>query len=128
MEQFFWICLVVVWLFPTCQVRVVRFYKSCPFLLLLLLVLLFASFSPSSSPASSAALCCRAQRAAPDLNCKLQSALGITGPRQGAPKGQRRTSTGELLSGVRSAGPRPGSICQKECQKKRQKICQKKCQ
>ena len=73
-------------LFPTCQVRVVRFYKSCPLLLVLLL-------SPSSPPRPP---CClhvifavifasfTLQWAAPDLNCKLQIAVGSAGPQRGA--------------------------------------------
>ena len=71
--------------FPTCQVRVVRFYKSCPRLLLrvvLLFAVIFAVIFAS----------CMLQWAAPALNRKLQSA----GPQRGAPdcSGQRRASTG----------------------------------
>ena len=144
-----------VWYFPTCQVRVVRFYVSCP-------------RPPSSSPSSSSpspclrptSLCrhfvhllrqlyvarCRWQWAAPDLNREVD--MGSTGPQQGGSdaSGQRRTSTGELQIAVGSAGHHPGgsgadwampdltsqNICQKICQKyvrqECQKICQKKCQ
>ena len=54
---------------------------------------------------------CMLQWAALDLNCKLQIALGSAGPQRGAPdcSGQRRTSTGELPSGVGSDGPHPGA-------------------
>ena len=90
----------------------------------------------------------RLQWAAPDLNSELQIAVGSAGPQQRAPdcSAQRRTSTGELWSGLGHAGPHPGTsraewaapdlscqkICQKMCQKyvrkECQKICQKKCQ
>ena len=106
--------------FPTCQVRVVRLYKSC---------------SPSSpaGPQQGASdrtrqrrtstRSVRSQWAAPDLNKECQiadcsgqrrtstgssrlqwAALGLT---RGVPErsGQRRTSPGELPSGVGSAGP-----------------------
>ena len=55
------------------------------------------------------------QWAAPDLNCKLQIAVGSAAPQQGAGewRGLRRTSTTDLPSGVGSAGPRPG-ICRAE--------------
>ena len=103
--------------FPTCQVRVVRFYVCCPsffFFLLLpsffrlfllvfadILAVLFArcqhgppdcSGQRRTSTASS-----RLQWAAPDLN---RRALERTG--------QRRTSPGELWSGLGNAGPQPG--------------------
>ena len=47
----------------------------------------------------------------PDVNMDLQSAVGSAGPQQRAPdcSRQRRTSTGELWSGLGNAGPRPGS-------------------
>ena len=106
--------------FPTCQVRVVRFYVSCP----------------SSSPSSSSFLLLppllplrrhlrhhhRQLWAAPDLNMELQIAVGSAGPQQRAPdcSGQRRTSTAssrlqwaapdlnsELQIAVGSAGPQP---------------------
>ena len=83
--------------FPTCQVRVVRFYVSCP------CSSPCPSFSSSASSSPVFASCgqrrtstgsSRLQWAAPDLN-------------RGAPdcSGQRRTSPGELPSGVGSAGP-----------------------
>ena len=120
------------WFFPTCQVRVVRFYHSCsppppPRLAILLLLLLLlrqhllhhlclhfhvhcclANSSPSSSPTSELSV-------------------------------HRWTSTWDLPSSVRTAGPQPGTCpaqcapldlngqieCQKiECQIECQKICQ----
>ena len=89
------------WLFPTCQVRVVRFYQSCspppPRLAILLLLLLLlrqhllhhlclhfhvhcclANSSPSSSPTSELSV-------------------------------HRWTSTWGLPSSVRTAGPQPGT-------------------
>ena len=94
----------------TCQVRVVRFYKSCLLLLVLLLrvVLLFTVILAIIFAS------CILQWAAPDLNCKLQI-------------GQRRTSTGELPSGVGSAGPQlPEENDRKFVTIECQKICQKR--
>ena len=110
--------------FPTCEVRVVRFYKSCPspfsllpspssLLLPLCVVLLFAVIFAIIF-ASCMLQSCRSQWAAPDLNTELQIAVGSA----------RR----ELASGVGSAGPGPAEkICQKICQKECQKICRKIC-
>ena len=86
----------------------------------------------------------RLRWAAPDLNSELQIAVGSAGPQQRAPdcSGQRRTSPGELPSGLGSAGPHPGSsradwavpglsgqkIFQKICQKRMSETMQKKCQ
>ena len=98
----------------------------------------------------------RLQWAAPGLNSGRQIAVGTAGPQPGGSgadwatpdlnrralerTGQRRTSPGDLPSGVGSAGPQQPEdvseicqkecqkICQKKCQKMRQKICQKKCQ
>ena len=74
--------------FPTCQVRVVRFYVCCPsfllpasfFLLLLpsffadILAVLFARCRQMSTWTS------RVQWAVPDLNSELKSAVGSAGP------------------------------------------------
>ena len=110
-------CLIASWstkvfFFPTCQVRIVRFYKSCPLLLLLLLLLLLVLLFASSSPSSSPALCCRAQWASPDLSRELEREWAAQDLNGGAREwsGHRRTSTGKLPSGVGSAGPRPGSL------------------
>ena len=85
--------------FPTCQVRVVRFYQSCsppppphppPPL---------RSPDPSghcrTSPAS-----CRSQWALPDLNRDFQVAVGTAGPQSRAPdpSGHCRTSTASSRS------------------------------
>ena len=72
--------------FPTCQVRVVRFYVGCPL--------------PSSPCPRPTSLCrhlrhllrqlyvakCRSQWAAPGFNRQLQIAVGSAGPQQGAPE------------------------------------------
>ena len=88
--------------FPTCQVRVVRFYTRHPPLLLppsFFFFLFFFFFSSSFSPALHRS-------------------------------GQRQTSTGALPSRAGNAGPqkpRKGTkICQKSCQKERQKRYPKK--
>ena len=121
-------------LFPTCQVRVVRFYQSCsphpspppppppplppppvsprpclhqlprPLPPCQLVANLFANF--------------RAQWALLDLNCRLRSewarldlnrkvlsAVGTAGPQPGT-----WTSTWDLPSSVRTAGPQPGTF------------------
>ena len=92
-------------LFPTCQARVVRFYKSCPLLPLPLLrvVLLFAVILAVIFAS------CMLQWAAPDLNCKLQIAVGSAGPQRGAPdcSGQRRTSTGSFRAEWGAGPQRP---------------------
>ena len=71
-------------LFPTCQVRVTRFYQSD------------AGASPSSplSPASSSSW------ALPDLICELQIAVRNAGAQPRAPdrSGRRRTSTASARS------------------------------
>ena len=141
---------VATFFFPTCQVRVVRFYVSCPSS--------SSSSSSSSSPSPPRPPLCRHLR---HHLRQLYVAMGSARPQQGAPEcsGQRRTSTGssrlqwaapdlnrELQIAVGSAGPHPGGsraewaapdlscqkICQKICQKyvsqECQKICQKKCQ
>ena len=105
-------------LFPTCQVRVVRFYVSCLVLLLLLsspppLVVLLLSLSSSSS-------CSTATR---DPQCSL-SDLNREYPRQVFPAGPH----------VGRYGPQPGT-CPAQCapldlngQIECQKICQIECQ
>ena len=148
--------------FPTCQVRVVRFYVCCPssfsflpsFFLADILAVLFARCRQMSTWTS------RLQWAAPGLNRELQIAVGSAGPQpgssgadwatpdltRGAPErtGQRRTSTGDLPSGVGSAGPQLPEDMSEEMSKDMseksvrryvrrnvrkacQKICQKKC-
>ena len=103
---------VACFFFPTCQVRVARFYACCP--------------SPPPSPPSPpsplrlfllvfadilAVLFARCRQMSPDVNTDLQIAVGSAGPQQRAPdcSGQRRTSTGGLWSGLGNAGPQPGS-------------------
>ena len=106
--------------FPTCQLRVSRFYQSC---LLLLPFLLPSSFLPRIATASS-----RSQWALPDLNRELQISVGTAGPRPRAPD----------LSGHGRAVPTPENariddrknvkIDAREIQRERQHKCQKVCQ
>ena len=112
--MFFWIFPMFL-LFPTCQVRVVRFYVCGPsflpsFFFLFLLAVLFARCRQMSTWTS------RVQWAMPDLNRELQSGLGNAGPQpgsskvdwampdlnQGAPKrtGQCRTQSDSQLVSV----------------------------
>ena len=80
--------------FPTCQVRVVRFYQSCspppppppP-----------RSPDPSGHSRTSTASS-RSQRALPDLHRQLQIAVGTAGPQPRLPdrSGHCRTSTGRM--------------------------------
>ena len=124
--------------FPTCQVRVVRFYQSaCPphppppppprLAVLLLLVLLIASSSSFSSTmsastsASASALPTRRQALR-----QLPSSVRTAGPQPGSSPAQcapldlnlgrsqlsahRWTSTWDLSSSVRTAGPQPGTF------------------
>ena len=139
--------------FPTCQVRVVRFYQGCcssppppsspppspppplpplpcPLPPCQLLVKLFANF--------------RAQWALLDLNCRLPIWVGTAGPQpQGSERtGHRWTSTWDLRTSVHTAGPQPGTLraqwapldlngqieCQKVCQIKCQNVCPIICQ
>ena len=131
--------------FPTCQVRVVRFYKSCP-------------SSPSSSscprpPPLCRHLChhlrqlyvarCRSQWAAPDLRGELPSGVGSAGPHPGSAQAERAAPLTGQKKNVRRC-VRKGrqkyvrrnvnriirryvrKHVRKECQKIRQKECQKK--
>ena len=143
-------------LFPTCQVRVVRFYVCCPppspsppspllpplrlFLLVFadIFAVLFARCHQMSTWTS------RLQWAAPDLNSDSRLQWAAPDLNRGALErtGQRRTSAGGLWSGLGNAGPHPGTsraewaapdlscqkICQKMCQKYVRKECQKICQ
>ena len=139
-------------LFPTCQVRVVRFYHSCSGspspprrpLLVHHLCLHFhvhfrpANSSPISSPTSARSGHCwtstagfRSEWARLDLNRKVLSAVGTAGPQPGTFRAQWAL-----------AGPQPGTFraqwalldlsgqmeCQKICQKDCQNICQIDCQ
>ena len=124
MQQVWSTQIMTLW-FPTCQVRVVRFYVCCPSPLRSFLPLLPRLRRHPRRPLRQMSL---------DVNMDLQSAVGSAGPQQRAPdcSGQRRTSTGQLWSGLGNAGPHPGSSraewaapdlsCQKICQK----ICQKR--
>ena len=115
--------------FPTCQVRVVRFYQSCSsppqLALLLLLLLLFSSTMSASISTSTSAL--------PTLRqalCQLPSSVCTAGPQPGTFPAQcalldlnrgpsqlsvhRWTSTWDLPSSVCTAGPQPGT-CPAQC-------------
>ena len=94
------------WFFPTCQVRVVRFYHSCspPRLAILLLPLLLLLLRLSSSLPPC-------QRFAKLFaNVRAQCApLGLNlGPAQLSV--HRWTSTWDLPSSVCTAGPQPGTF------------------
>ena len=135
--------------FPTCQVRVVRFYQSCSSL--------SPFFSSASFPSSSSSLSSSFSSttfastpmftsALPTLRQALRQlphAVGTAGPQlQGSERGHRWTSTWDLPSSVSTAGPQPGTLqaqwasldlngqieCQKICQIERQIECQKECQ
>ena len=84
--------------FPTCQLRVSRFYQSC---LVLLPFLLPSSFLPRIATASS-----RSQWALPDLNRELQISVGTAGPRPPAPDLSEHCRTSTAIS-VGTAGPQP---------------------
>ena len=137
--------------FPTCQVRVLRFYQSCcppphppPYP------------PPPPPPPVSPRPCLHQLPLPPPLPpCQLFAKLFANfrdqcalldlnlGPSQLS--AHRWTSTWDLPSSVRTAGPQPGTfpaqcapldlngqiecqkICQIECQMKCQKICQIKC-
>ena len=131
--------------FPTCQVRVVRFYQSCsphhppprppppP-----------SSSSASSSSSTTSASTSTSTVALPTLGQALRQLRGsvrTAGPQPGL-SAHRWTSTWDLPSSVRTAGPQPGAFraqcapldlksqieCQKICQVECQKICQIECQ
>ena len=122
------ICIQVRWVFlyPTCQVTVVRFY-------MILLDVAPSSFSfrlpvGPQLPAHDR----RSQLALPDLNRQLLIAVGIAGPRP----------NWQLTIAVGTAGPQPATSrshweapglkeqieCQNICQIECQKVCQKECQ
>ena len=89
--------LMMIWFFPTCQVRVVRFYVCSPPL---------SSSSPSPPPSSPRLRRHprRLQHGAPDRSVQHRTSPGNSKLQCAAPD-----LTGELPSGVCSAGPHPGS-------------------
>ena len=120
--------------FPTCQVRVARFYPE-------LFFSSSSSFSFSSSSSTTSASTSMSTSALPtlrqalrqlphavapvDLNCKGLSALGTAGPQPGTFRAQwapllnlgpaelsehRWTSTWDPPSSVSTAGPQPGTF------------------
>ena len=110
-ECFFW------HLFPTCQVRVVRFYQSCsspPRLALLLFLLLFLFLaSPSSSSSFSSSMSASTSTSTSALPTLRQALCQLSSP-SSLPTSQlsvhRWTSTWDLPSSVRTAGPQPGTF------------------
>ena len=97
--------------FPTCQVRVVRFYVSCLVLLLLLsspppLVVLLLSLSSSSSCSTAT---CDPQCSLSDLNHDHPRPVFPAGPqpRPSTPSVPCRTSTTTIPRPVFPAGPQP---------------------
>ena len=126
-------------LFPTCQVRVVRFYVSCLLLLssspLLLLVVLLVVLLVQLRPAIHSVLCrtstttIHAQCSLPDLNHDHPRPVFPAGPqpRVSPPSVPCRTSTTTIhaqcsLPDLNREYPRQ-KICHIECQK----ICQIEC-
>ena len=106
----------ILFLFPTCQVRVVRFYQSCSspprLALLLFLLLLFLASSSSSSSFSStmSASTSTSTSALPTLRqalCQLSSSSSLPTSQLSV---HRWTSTWDLPSSVRTAGPQPGTF------------------
>ena len=125
-------------LFPTCQVRVVRFYQSCsppPLLLLLRLLRQFlldhvcinfhlhfrlANSSPSSSPTSQLSAHCWTSTWDNPSSVHTAGPQPGTFPAQCAPLDLNMgpsqlsahcwTSTWDLPSSVRTAGPQPGTL------------------
>ena len=96
--------------FPTCQVRVVRFYQSC------------SPPPPPPPPSPPPPSQSRSQWALPDLNREFQITVGTAGPQPRAPdlSGHCRTSTASSRSqwalpdlnrdvqiAVGTAGPQP---------------------
>ena len=99
-----------IFLFPPCQVRVVRFYVSCPppsSLLLLLVLLLAGPHLPALDRSGPRRTSTASSRwASPDLTCQPLIAVGLAGPQLLPPDRCRppRASTGKSLSAVGLAG------------------------
>ena len=141
----------VVVFFPTCQVRVVRFYVSCLLLLSSSPPLLLSS-PPLLSSSSSCSTAIHAQCALPDLNHDHPRSVCPAGPqpRPSPPSVPCRTSTASIPAQcslpdlnhdhprpVFPAGPQPRvstpsvpcrTSCRKICQIECQKVCQIECQ
>ena len=143
--------IILIDLFPTCQVRVVRFYVSCllVLLLLLLLLLLLRLLLPRPPlllllvllvvlvvlaqlrPAIHSVLCrtstttIHAQCSLPDLNHDHPRPVFPAGPqpRPSAPSVPCRTSTGRGWSWLRSGREHREYPRQKICHIECQKIC-----
>ena len=83
--------------FPTCQVRVVRFYQSC------------SSPPPSSSSSSSASSSSSTTPASFHVHCCLANSWPSSSPTSEL-SAHCWTSTWDLPSSVRTAGPQPGTF------------------
>ena len=102
-------------LFPTCQVRVVRFYVWCaaPPSFSSSFLLLAGPHLPAldrSGPRRTSSASSWSRWASPDLHCQLWIAVGLAGPqparvnrRESESCGPRRTSTGVGLAGPQLA-------------------------
>ena len=111
---------ILLLLFPTCQVRVVRFYQSCSsplrlalLLLLLLLLLLFLASSFASSSSFSSTMSASTSTSTSALPTLRQALCQLSSP-SSLPtfqlSGHRWTSTWDLPSSVGTAGPQPGTF------------------
>ena len=143
-----WICLktqnnqpqvwhseMLILLFPTCQVRVVRFYASCPassFSFLLLRRTSTARSRSQCSPANpSSNLWIKVilpdpeqqQWSPPDLHRKLR--IGVSPAR---PQPQRISEDIPDRMPERMSEDKPDRYATKECQRERQIACQNACQ
>ena len=122
-------------LFPTCQVRVDRFYQSCPrppppppppprqLQIAVGTAGLHLPAPDHSGHCRTSSASSRAQWALPDLNHERQIAVGTAGPQRRLPdrSGHCRTS----VAPARSLGT---AECQNICQIECQNICQIECQ
>ena len=128
--------------FPTCQVRVVRFYHSCSASFFSTPSSSSSSFSSSSFSSTTSASTSTSTSAVPTLRQSLRQllrAVGTAGPQLPASdlSGHGWTSTARFWA-LGTAGPQPGTFRaqsapldlsgQMECQKDCQNICQIDCQ
>ena len=118
-----YIIYIYICLFPTCQVRFVRFYQSAippphpppprppppPRLavLFLLVLLLASSFSFSSTMSASTSTCTSALPTLRQTLCQLSSPSSVPTSQLSV---HRWTSTWDLPSSVCTAGPQPGTV------------------
>ena len=102
--------------FPTCQVRVVRFYQSCSspprlavllLLLLLLLRLLLQFLLDTPTMSASTSTCTSALPTLRQALCQLSSPSSLPTSQLSV---HRWTSTRDLPSSVCTAGPQPSQL------------------